>query len=96
MAESNGQRLYGCEYQGKLYFTAGPAEQTAFQENPEKFLQGLRFPSAAQLPQRLVPGDVDSTGAKLGLKGFCPVSLLEVIAFETLGVIFVDHRSCHV
>ena len=77
MAGMSGQREYGCEYRGKLYFPAGPEEQAAFLKDPEKFLS-QSFPSSDRLPVRLLPTELATCGGKLGLRGYCPVTLLEV------------------
>jgi hypothetical protein len=76
MAGMSGQRLYGCEYRGRLYFTAGPAEQEAFLKNPSMFLT-QPFPVDTKLPVRLLPTELEGLQAKLGMKGLCPVTLYE-------------------
>ncbi len=89
MAGTLEQRNYGVEYRGQLYFPAGLEEQRQFLANPEQYLSGQPFPSASRLPVRLSPGDVAAHGAsgvKLGLKGFCPVSLMEVCSIAQLSV----------
>ena len=77
MAGTLGQRLYGCEYEGKMYYTAGPEEQAAFIADPKRYLS-VAFPTERRLPVRLRPAEIATSGAKLGMKGFCPVTMLEV------------------
>jgi len=77
LANTPEQRQYGCEFQGKFYFTAGPEEQKAFLKDPLRFLTNQRFPVEARLPVRLFPSDFATCGGKLGFKGFCPVNMLE-------------------
>lgn len=80
------QRSYGVEYKGKVYYPAGPEEAALFLKDPEQVLSGEPFPAPAKLPLRLLPADVLECGGKLALKGFCPVSLLEVRACVCLCV----------
>ncbi len=79
-AGSAAQRLYGCEFEGKFYFPAGPVEAAAFRQDPTRYLANQWFPKDSGLPHRMNPAHIMASGAPLALQGFCPVSLLEVCA----------------